>query len=394
MFDSFKSEKRLIRNLFLLFQIKKKSSKPAEIKKIIKRQIRLIYFINRSSRKVKSHLLKELIGHYSNQEESLLFSQLTTVNSAQENLIIDSLEEELNFIMERLASLKTVLLEEQANPENYSVLFEQENVIVSELSKMIEEEGTVEKKLSRDLASVKKVEHSDLFMKINRGLAKLVTFAKLNLIIEGQENIPMTGPVILAPRHLHRDYDPMIFNSIVKRRLFFIGAIDWMQGKFFDKTVKYFFKKSGVIGVKRPEANDIFAKAGQVTERIKNKERSLGLVGAFKNATKLLMHNQAVLIFPEGWPTIETAMATPKTDMNEILEVKAGVFHFAEYVQRKRGIPVPIIPIGLKLVKEGIFKLTFVVNIGEPMYLPMSKSRVDYKPHIIKLTNYIRKLSA
>jgi 1-acyl-sn-glycerol-3-phosphate acyltransferase len=77
--------------------------------------------------------------------------------------------------------------------------------------------------------------------------------------VEGLENVPTDGPVILAPNHLSF-MDSLFMPLMVPRRVVFLGKSD-----YFDKWyMSWFFKGVGVIPVRREggEAGEASLKAG------------------------------------------------------------------------------------------------------------------------------------
>jgi 1-acyl-sn-glycerol-3-phosphate acyltransferase len=224
----------------------------------------------------------------------------------------------------------------------------------------------------------KQLEHSDLFKGFMRGVIKVVSYLKFNLLICGQENIPESGPVIIAPRHFHGDYDPILFNTIIRRKAFFLGATDWMKDGVQLTVNKFIFQKFGVVPINRPDS--IFEKQNH------------NLLTAYKTIVNWLMLDQAVIIFPEGYGFIDSHYKKPSAD-GEFLEVKAGLFHFIDYVQKKKNIRIPIIPIGTMYSNLEHFKNNIVINIGRPIYLPISSGKIDFEPYRQKLQHEIRSLS-
>jgi 1-acyl-sn-glycerol-3-phosphate acyltransferase len=76
--------------------------------------------------------------------------------------------------------------------------------------------------------------------------------------VEGLENIPETGPVILCPNHLSF-IDSILVPLFVKRKVVFLGKSD-----YFGKWYSWFFKGVGVIPVHREggERGESSLKAG------------------------------------------------------------------------------------------------------------------------------------
>lgn len=76
--------------------------------------------------------------------------------------------------------------------------------------------------------------------------------------VEGLENVPAEGPVILCPNHLSF-IDSLLVPLMLKRKVVFLGKSD-----YFGKWYSWFFKGVGVIPVKREggEAGEASLRAG------------------------------------------------------------------------------------------------------------------------------------
>jgi putative membrane protein len=57
----------------------------------------------------------------------------------------------------------------------------------------------------------------------------MIARGKVKLVIEGLENVPNTGPVLIAARHFHHLYDGCVLMKAVPRRLHIFVALDWVR---------------------------------------------------------------------------------------------------------------------------------------------------------------------
>ena len=55
---------------------------------------------------------------------------------------------------------------------------------------------------------------------------------KVNLEVEGLENVPSTGPVLIVARHFHHLYDGCVLMRAVPRRLHIFVALDWVRKRW------------------------------------------------------------------------------------------------------------------------------------------------------------------
>ena len=82
--------------------------------------------------------------------------------------------------------------------------------------------------------------------------------------LEGVENIPKTGPVILASNHLSF-IDSVILPLVIKRRIYFLAASTYFEGKGLGKwAVARFLRATGMIPIDRSggKASEASLKAG------------------------------------------------------------------------------------------------------------------------------------
>ena len=124
--------------------------------------------------------------------------------------------------------------------------------------------------------------------------------------VEGLENVPKEGPVILAPNHLSF-MDSLFMPLLVPRRVVFLGKSD-----YFDKWyVRWFFKGVNVIPVRR--------EGGEAGE------------AALNAGVEQLSKGMAVAIYPEG----------TRSPDGKLYRGKTGVARMAARVG------CPVVPIGI-----------------------------------------------
>ncbi len=176
-------------------------------------------------------------------------------------------------------------------------------------------------------------------------------------MVEGLENIPKTGAVIIAGNHLSNADPPAIggFAGLVrdsrfvaKKELFDIPVIGW------------FFRQNGYIPVDRA--------------------RTIGDFGALKGVVQALERGESVVMFPEGTRSKTGKPQKPKSGIG-FLVYKTGV---------------PVLPVKI----EGTFRMAFFgkkirITFGKPIHLKKDDAlepKAQYKQFAVQIMDAINSI--
>jgi 1-acyl-sn-glycerol-3-phosphate acyltransferase len=111
------------------------------------------------------------------------------------------------------------------------------------------------------------------------------------------------------------------------------------------------------------------------------------LLLATRECVDLLRAGQLVLVFPEGYPTIDPSF-TPKTGDDAFLSFQPGFVRFAALAERDGITRVPIVPVGLEYQRGNRWRVT--VRFGLPVTrLP----DVDIGDQVTAIEEEVRRLS-
>ncbi len=168
-----------------------------------------------------------------------------------------------------------------------------------------------------------------------------------HLKVEGRENIPEKGAIIIAPNHLS-NLDPPMVGYAAKRELFYLAK----EGLFVvSKPFEWLIRTFNAIPIKR-EGFDI---------------------KVFREVDRLIKRGQAIVIFPEG----------TRSKSGQLLPFKPGVGMIAA----RYGIPV--VPCYIENTNKPIWKILtgknpIIIKFGKPIECDKKKDK-NYYEYITKL---------
>jgi 1-acyl-sn-glycerol-3-phosphate acyltransferase len=166
--------------------------------------------------------------------------------------------------------------------------------------------------------------------------------------LEGVENIPKTGPVILASNHLSF-IDSVILPLVIKRRIYFLAASTYFEGRGLGKwAVARFLRATGMIPIDRSggKASEASLKAGM---SVLSKGHVLGIYPEGGRSRDGRAHRGrtgvARMALESGAPVVPVAMI----DTDKVLSERSGgvkiqrigisfgePLDFAEFADRKQ----------------------------------------------------------
>ncbi len=169
--------------------------------------------------------------------------------------------------------------------------------------------------------------------------------------VEGRENVPSEGPLLIVANHLH-NADPPLLGVCIQRKIMFMAKEELFRNRFS----RYFVTGYGAFPVNR----------GRLTR------------SALARTEELLGQGYAVVMFPEG----------RRSKRAKLIEALPGTALVAIKSQ------APILPIGITGTEKiaGAFwwlkRPRIRVVIGIPFHLPPLNGKVS-KEELTALTDYI-----
>lgn len=163
------------------------------------------------------------------------------------------------------------------------------------------------------------------------------------VIINGSENLPQSGPVIFAPNHLNALMDALAVLSLPPHGLpkVFLARADLFR---LPAAVVRFIRFAKILPAYRIRDG--------YDQLDRNKE-------TFEEAEKTLLNRSAIGIMPEG----------NQGEERNIRQLVKGIFRIAFSAQQKipDGMSVKIIPIGIEYGDITEYQRSLIINIGAPV---------------------------
>jgi 1-acyl-sn-glycerol-3-phosphate acyltransferase len=169
-----------------------------------------------------------------------------------------------------------------------------------------------------------------MFYSIVRGFLRII-FYFLGLKVEGLDNLPPSGAVIIAANHVS-NWDPVVLALALNRPVHFMGKSELFKYTIFNKLFR---------------ALHAFPVRKDIPDR-----------QSIRQALQVLAAGEVLGIFPEGG-----------RNARGNLQVQSGVIMIAE----KSGAPiVPIACLGTKRSLPWGWSEPLIVRLGEPIHLQIS----------------------
>ena len=166
-----------------------------------------------------------------------------------------------------------------------------------------------------------------------------------DILVQGAERIPRRGPVLVVANHPNALVDALLIGTSIPRRVLLTA-----KATLFDQPVLApLLEAVGVVPLRRTKD---MSTSGAASTPARNAE-------AFRRVTDALVHDQVVLVFPEGISHDEPMLAPLRTGAARMAMAadEAGV----------RGLR--ILPVGLVFEAKERPRSRVLVRVGEPLDL-------------------------
>ncbi|GAC1540478.1 MAG: hypothetical protein NVS2B17_16790 [Candidatus Velthaea sp.] len=176
--------------------------------------------------------------------------------------------------------------------------------------------------------------------------------------VEGLENVPRRGPVMLIARHFHHLLDGAVILKYVRRPVHIIVGLDWAADAAQRRWMERACRAAEYPIVLRPPT--LAASGSYDQTELVRYTRS-----AFRESTRLLVEGRVVLVFPEGYPTIDPT-GSRKAGLDDWLPFANGYVKILELAKRA-GVDASVVPVGFDYVQTAGAKWRITCRIGRAL---------------------------
>lgn len=212
---------------------------------------------------------------------------------------------------------------------------------------------------------------------------------RLRLRIEGIDNVPESGPVLLVSRHVHHLFDGVVFLALFPRPLCLLVALDWAPNRVMRAGMEIACRLAGWPVVLRSDRLERSRPTGAAPFRSAYGKREVVpyLRRATHDSVAILRQGQMLVIFPEAYPAIDP-METPRSPSAEMLPFRTGFVRLTQAAERDGVTRVQIVPVGLQYAGKDPWLVH--VRFGEAMRLEPDAAVVEVA---LRVEMEVRKLS-
>ncbi|MGI8827020.1 MAG: lysophospholipid acyltransferase family protein [Chloroflexota bacterium] len=186
--------------------------------------------------------------------------------------------------------------------------------------------------------------------------------------IEGLENVPRAGPVLVVSRHFHHLYDGVVYLAILRRQVHILVALDWVSSPRLRWLMEPACSVAELPVVLRRERLRRARGSGYAGPKSAYRATEAGkyLRRGLRFSVSLLRRGRLLVIFPEAYPNVDP-IETPKTDAADFLPFRRGFVTLIQMAQRDGQTRVAVVPAGLRYRDAGSWHIG--VRFAAPLYL-------------------------
>ena len=185
-----------------------------------------------------------------------------------------------------------------------------------------------------------------------RALSRTAIRRDAILTVEGQQYLPERGPVMVAARHYHHLLDGAALLATIPRPIHIVVGLDWIESPLVRTTLPRLCRSARWPVIYRSDSEN---PVGTEQQRRALRQATIDVLAIWRAGG-------VVVVFPEGYPTIDPA-GSRKPD-GESLPFADGAVRLTRIANRQ-GITVPIVPVGFSYEAGEHWQIT--MRFGEPI---------------------------
>jgi len=176
--------------------------------------------------------------------------------------------------------------------------------------------------------------------------------------IDGLEHIPERGPVLLVARHFHHLLDGSVLVERLARPIHIVVGLDWAPNRTTRTIMEQACRWADYPVVLRPQT--IAGAPAYAPDEVLRYTRA-----ALRDTTRLLAAGRVVLLFPEGYPTIDPS-GSRKRELSAFLPFAAGLGAIVARARRAGVHDLAIVPVGFAYERADARRWRIHARIGTP----------------------------
>lgn len=195
--------------------------------------------------------------------------------------------------------------------------------------------------------------------------------AGIDLVVQGREHLPTTGPVLIVARHVHHLYDGSALIAAVPRTAHLVVALDWLDRPVGRRLMEWACATMGWPTLLRAEVLHQRGRSGAY----RSSEVRRYMYQAANRVVQLLHAGHLVVIFPEAYPIVDphaaawsAAQADDRAviDLGQMRPFRQGCVRLIEMAERRGQRRVAIVPAGLHYQHDRRWQVR--LQFGAPLY--------------------------
>ncbi len=177
--------------------------------------------------------------------------------------------------------------------------------------------------------------------------------------VDGRENIPAAGPVLLVARHYHHLLDGAVLVTRTARPIHIVVGLDWAANPAVRSWMEWACRAAQYpVVLRTPTLTN--------TGAYRRAELVRYTRAALRETTRLLRDGRVVLVFPEGYPNIDPAESR-KTSPEGWLPFATGFLKMAASAESDGVTRVAVVPIGFRYTSARSRRWSIHARIGRPV---------------------------